>query len=95
MISEITKAITSQSIIEFNYDGGIRIVEPHCHGVSSKGNHVLRAYQIDGYSSTGNMGWKLYDMSKVSTIIIKEEFFSIRIDYKRGDKGMVTIYHEL
>jgi len=96
MITLLTNAIQSQFLIEFDYDGGLRIVEPHCHGISSKGNHVLRAYQVDGYSSTGKMGWKLYDMSKVTSVLIKEEIFSeIRPGYSKGDKGMVSIYCEL
>ncbi|QXV66448.1 hypothetical protein INP83_05020 [Mucilaginibacter sp. 21P] len=96
MITLLTKAIQSQFLIEFEYDGGIRVVEPHCHGLSLKGNHVLRAYQVDGYSSTGAYGWKLYDISKVTTIIIREDIFpSVRTGYSKGDKGMISIYCEL
>ncbi|AYL96334.1 hypothetical protein [Mucilaginibacter celer] len=96
MIALLTDAIQSQLLIEFEYDGGLRVVEPHCHGTSSKGNHVLRAYQVDGYSSTGKMGWKLYDVSKITSITVQEEkFLTLRPDYSRGDKGMVSIYHEL
>lgn len=95
MILQLTNAIESQLIIEFHYDGEIRIVEPHCHGISAKGNHVLRAFQVDGYSSTGKFGWKLYDMSKVPNITVSETIFEIRADYTKGDKGMVSIHHEL
>ncbi len=96
MIILLTNAIQSQSLIEFEYDGGLRIVEPYCHGISLKGNHVLRAYQVDGYSSTGKMGWKLYDISKVISILVRENNFSVvRSDYNKGDKGMMSIYYEL
>ncbi|WP_295793693.1 hypothetical protein [Mucilaginibacter sp.] len=96
MITLLTNAIQLQSLIEFDYEGGLRIVEPYCHGISLKGNHVLRAFQVDGYSSTGKMGWKLYDISKVELIVIREDsYIEIRPGYSRGDKGMISIYHEL
>ena len=96
MIAIITDAIEQKLLLEFQYDGGIRIVEPYCHGLSSKGNHVLRAFQVDGYSSSGQMGWKLYDMSKSSGLLVSGEAFSvIRPGYSRGDKGIITIYHEI
>lgn len=96
MNQEIIEAIENKNLIEFNYDGESRIVEPHCYGLSTKGNEVLRAYQVDGFSSSGKMGWKLYDLGKANNINILEDIFDKpRNDYKRGDKGMDEIYSEL
>jgi len=47
---EICAAIRTRSVIQFYYDGGLRTVEPHCHGVSKDGNELLRGYQTGGYS---------------------------------------------
>jgi hypothetical protein len=92
----IINAIKQKKLIEFQYDGESRTVEPHCYGVSTKGNEVIRAYQIRGFSSSGTMGWKLYDLSKAGDIqVLNESFSKPRPDYKRGDKGMNEIYCEL
>ena len=96
MNQEIIEAIENKNLIEFNYDGEARVVEPHCYGLSTKGNEVLRAYQVDGYSSSGNMGWKMYDIGKADEInVLKDTFDNARIGYKRGDKGIEEIYSEL
>lgn len=96
MNQEIIEAIENKNLIEFNYDGESRIVEPHCYGLSTKGNEVLRAYQVDGYSSSGNMGWKMYDLGKADDInILEDTFDNARSGYNRGDKAMSAIYSEL
>jgi hypothetical protein len=96
MRGTIREAIENMQLIEFNYDGGKRIVEPHCYGQSSKGNNVIRAYQVGGYSSSGKMGWKLYDLSKVSSLtLLEEKFDNPRNGYRRGDSAMSIIYSQL
>ncbi len=96
MNEEIIKAIENKNLIEFLYDGESRIVEPHCYGVTTKGNEAIRAFQVSGYSSSGKMGWKMYDLSKAEDITILEKHFSTpRHGYKKGDKGMDEIFCEL
>lgn len=92
----IITAIENKNLLSFNYDGEERIVEPHCYGETTAGNEGLRAYQVDGFSSSGKMGWKMYDMSKADNItVLSETFDSPRAGYKKGDKGMDDIYAEL
>lgn len=95
MNTQIMNAIKQNKTIEFIYDGETRIVEPHCYGLTTKGNEAIRAYQIDGYSSSGKMGWKMYDLSKAEDIVLLDDTFEIRDDYKKGDKGMTRIFCEL
>ena len=95
MNSNICDAIENQFVIEFYYDGEIRVVEPHCYGVSSKGNEIVRGYQVGGYSSSGKMGWKLYDLSKISDLVITSDTFDPENGYKRGDSAMSSIFCEL
>jgi hypothetical protein len=95
MNSEIINAIEKQNVIVFDYEGGARTVEPHCYGLTTKGNEAIRAYQIDGYSSSGKMGWKLYDLSKAYNIEVSRDTFDVRDDYKKGDKGMSRIFTEI
>ncbi|WP_419868020.1 hypothetical protein [Chryseobacterium sp. CT-SW4] len=95
MKQKIIEAIENQNVIEFYYEGGLRVIEPHCYGETTAGNKGLRGYQIDGYSSSGQMGWKMYDLSKADNIEITEDRFEVRTGYKRGDKGMSEIYAEI
>lgn len=95
MKKEIINAIENQNLLEFEYEGYSRIVEPHCYGLTTKGNEAIRAYQVDGYSSSGRMGWKLYDLSKADNFEILDDIFETRGDYKQGDKGMSEIFVEI
>ena len=96
METKIIEAIRNQNLLEFYYDGEIRIVEPHCYGITTKGNEGLRAFQVGGYSSSGKMGWKMYDLGKAEDIeVLDETFDSPRSGYNSGDKGMSRIYEEL
>jgi hypothetical protein len=95
MNTEIINAIRNQNVITFDYEGESRTVEPHCYGITTRRNEAIRAFQIEGYSSSGNMGWKLYDLSKADDIEVLDETFDIRAGYKRGDKGMSRIFAEI
>lgn len=95
MSNEIEEAIKNQNLIVFDYEGEARTVEPHCYGLTTKGNEAIRAYQVDGYSSSGRMGWKLYDFGKADNIEILDEIFKVRPDYKREDRGMSEIFCEI
>lgn len=96
MNQKIVHAIENQNVIEFYYDGELRVVEPHCYGVTTAGNEGMRAFQIDGYSSTGKFGWKMYDLGKADDINVTEsQFEGPRPGYQSGDKGMSRIYAEL
>lgn len=95
MNTSIVNAIKSCKVIQFSYEGELRIVEPHCYGITTKGNEAIRAYQIDGYSSSGTLGWKMYDLSKAEDIQVLDQAFGVRDGYKKGDKGMGQIYCEL
>ena len=94
MNSNICEAISRRAVMTFAYSGGVRMVEPHCHGVSRAGNEVLRGYQTGGYSKSGNpVGWKLYEVSQMSNIIITEENFTHnRPGYNPNDKGMQEVH---
>lgn len=93
MNKAICDAISKRAVIQFHYDGGMRIVEPHCHGVSSAGNELLRGYQTGGYSESGKpVEWKLFTVSKISSISQTGDMFSQnRPFYNSSDKAMQTI----
>jgi hypothetical protein len=96
MDPRICSAIRQHKLIQFYYNNGTRVVEPHCHGVTTAGNEALRAYQVSGYSESGKMDWKMFDLGLASNLLILEEtFVGPRPGYKKGDKGMSKIYCEL
>ena len=96
MKREIIGAIENQNVIEFYYENELRIVEPHCYGMTTAGNEGLRAYQSGGYSSSRKFGWKMYDLGKADDITTTEDQFKgPRPGYQSGDKGMSKIYAEL
>ena len=90
---QIIKAINSHLKLTFDYNGGHRLVEPYCFGVSTADNLVLRAYQIDGYSKSGkSSGWKMFCIDKIDGLRLKQEqFHRIRPDYNPDDPAMIEI----
>jgi hypothetical protein len=82
MNTQICEAIKARAVVNFYYDGGMRIVEPHCHGISKDNNELLRGYQTEGYSQSGNpVGWKLFSVGKISSLKqpIKHSVATVRI----------------
>ncbi|EHO40348.1 hypothetical protein Calab_0709 [Caldithrix abyssi DSM 13497] len=90
----ICSAISSRKILRFYYNGGYITVEPYCHGIGRTGNELLRAFQIGGYSESGNpVHWKLFSVNKISNIsITDEEFPGYRPEYNPKDPAMDKIY---
>jgi hypothetical protein len=97
MNATIANAIRNQECLSLTYDGIPREVEPHAYGISSKGNELLRCYQVSGgHNSEIPHEWELLTVSKISALANTGVRFSgPRPDYRRGDKAMATIYQEL
>lgn len=94
IVSLICKAINLNRVLRFQYGGGYREVEPYCHGVSTAGNEVLRAYQLRGHSKSGeHYGWKLFKVDEMNDLILTNEYFTgSRAEYNPVDPGMVEIH---
>jgi predicted DNA-binding transcriptional regulator YafY len=97
MNDEIITAIENQNVLEFYYKGHLRIVEPHAFGVTIKGNEILRAYQIDGTSDSGDVpDWRLFSTNKIEQLTTRTETFSgTRSGYTPADSAMDEIYCEI
>ena len=95
-IALICSAIRSWRLIEFNYHGGSRTVEPFCLGtLLSRDDKVsLLCYRTGGSGdSHGDFGWKLYRLSEMKHIrVLDEQFSGVREDYDSRKAGMVTVY---
>ena len=94
MNAAICAAIKSRAVVQFYYNGGPRTVEPHCHGISTAGNEVLRGYQTAGYSSSGNpVDWKLFVVADISSLRQTGATFPAnRPDYNPNDRGMSSVH---
>lgn len=65
MLETINFAIANRCVVEINYDGALRMVEPHALGRTAKGDIILRGFQTGGESDTLNFGWKLFKLEKI------------------------------
>lgn len=93
MNTAICAAIAGRQCLRFYYDGGYRVVEPHCHGISTAGHEVLRAYQIEGYSQSGKPhAWKLFEVAKIREFqTLAATFVSTRPGYNPRDSDLARI----
>ena len=88
----VCKAIASRRLLEFDYDGHHRVVEPHCHGRGAEGQDFLRAYQVAGTSASGPLGWKLFDLARVRNLRVLNGSFVRRADYRPDDTSMHPVH---
>ncbi len=89
----VCQAIESRKVLRFFYNGGFRTVEPFCHGVSTAGNFVLRGFQSGGYSESKRVGWKMFEITKISRLsVLDENFDGRRPHYNPNDSAMVKIF---
>lgn len=97
MNSTLCQAIREKRILSFTYDGYARVVEPHCHGITTAGNEALRCYQVSGGSASGTVpGWHMMTTDKIVGLTVSPSLFAnARPGYRTGDRGMSTIFEQL
>jgi len=96
MVKLICAAIGTKKIIEFEYEGHHRVVEPHRMGIGKSGNQLLRAYQCSGTSQSGKLHqFKLWDLSKISNLKSTDRVFAVRPEYTDTDSAMEEIICEI
>lgn len=92
---EFVEVVNSREVVEIIYQRQRRVVEPHCYGVNKKGNQVIRAYQVGGYSSSGSMGWKIYLVDEIERLVRSGTTFEVRREFEKGDSAMQKIFAEV
>ena len=97
MDATIAKAIHYKRVIEFEYNGHLRVVEPHAYGLSMTNHEVIRGYQVQGTTDTGSVQeWHLFEVKQITKLKVTDRHFEgIRNGYQRGDKRLGIIYSEL
>jgi hypothetical protein len=92
---KVCEAIRAQRILEFDYDGYHRVVQPYCHGFTSKGAEILRAVQVnEADSRSGGRGFgKLWTVAKMQNLRVAVETFDADDpDYNPNDTAMPEIH---
>ena len=97
MDTRICDAIRTLAVLQLDYDGRLRIVEPHCHGTSRTGKEALRVYQIAGESKSGpGSGWRMLVVEKISGLhATGQRFAGPQPDYNPNDSDMISIHCRL
>ena len=90
----ICEAIRRRALIEFDYDGQRRVVQPYVHGTSATRREVLRGVQVGGASRSGGFGFgKLWLVEKMRRLRISDERLrDPQRDYNPDDSAMIAIH---
>jgi hypothetical protein len=99
----ICRAITERRLLSIYYEGAIyyegeyRRIEPHVFGKSRRGSVVLRAYQVEGYSDSGEPHfWKMFDLRKIEIVnLLYEHFPGPRPEYNPRDPVITDVICQL
>jgi len=92
-LEEACAALRSGNCLELRYDGYNRIVEVHAVGISTTGKYIMRVWQVEGGSSSGERsGWKLMTLNEAhSAHITNKTSQAPRPHYKLNDSAMSSI----
>jgi DNA-damage-inducible protein D len=87
----ITKAINNKQILEFNYKGNTRIVEPYVVGETSKGKYTLLSIQTGGYSSSGKLpDWRMFELDKIEDLQIRSRSYARHFHIHQTDTNNLS-----
>lgn len=83
----LRKAISERLLVEFDYDGYHRVVEPHVYG-KKEGEMQLLAYQITGESASDALPeWRRFDIDKISHLRLTNRHFKGPRRTRSGEHG--------
>lgn len=73
----ICRAISEKRLLQFFYDGGTRVVEPHQLAYNDRNNLALSAYWVRGYSESHETSsrWRQYLADHMTSIVVLDEHF--------------------
>jgi hypothetical protein len=89
----LCRAISEKLLVQFKYDGRLRVVEPFCCGTGVAENYVLRGFQIRGSDKTKPLCWRLYELTEISQMsVTQHRFKGKREGYNSEDSAMTKIF---
>lgn len=83
-------AITERRLARLWYEPGTRLIECHALGYGSAGQILLRAFQVEGASSSNeHVNWKLFRLDRMRDVELTDVAFDgPRPEYKLNDRAM-------
>lgn len=71
MYLDLFRAIEDRHLIQLHYGQYYRVVEPYVFGSDSRGEDVLRAYQVAGFDGLQrDIGWKWFNTRHIGNVVI-------------------------
>jgi hypothetical protein len=95
--STACEALTKRRCLELRYDGFTRIVEVHSVGITKDDFEIMRVWQVDGNSASGEtVGWKLMRLNDARSAHVTDfPSEAPREGYRRDDPAMASIICQL
>jgi hypothetical protein len=86
----LVAAINGRLLVAVWYLPGLRVIEPHALGLGSDGQLLLRAFQVEGASASGeHINWKLFRIDRMRDVSHHGPGFAgPRPEYKQNDRAM-------
>lgn len=95
-VPDLCHAIDARRVVRFIYSSHLRVVEPHCYGITIKGHQALRAFQRNYGGLTPQAGWHLFRVDKISGLTPTTiSFAKPRPDYNPNDRLMTGFFARL
>jgi len=92
-MDDLERAIRERLVVELSYDGGMRIVEPHVLFEDQEGCHLVRMWQVDGFSHEpwSLPQWRCFFVDKLAELQVLRSHFGTRPDAKQGLEGATVL----
>ena len=89
MVEEmLRKAVLGRNLVEFYYEGGTKVVEPHMVAHNMMGHILLNGWFVRGDQKFGEEGWQNYMLPGISNLkILSETFPKARFGYNPFDSA--------
>ena len=82
----LSKAVRGKNLVEFDYEGGTKVLEPHMVAHNMQGHLLLNGWFVRGDSKFGEVGWQDYMIVGISNLkILPETFPKARFGYNPLD----------
>ena len=82
----LRRAVLGKNLVEFYYEGGTKVVEPHMVAHNMTGHILLNGWFVRGDQKFGEEGWQDYMLAGISTLrILPETFAKARFGYNPLD----------
>ena len=87
MIEEMLRqAILGKHLVEFYYEGGTKVLEPHMVAHNMQGHILLNGWFVRGDAKFGEEGWQDYMLAGISKLkVLPENFAKARFGYNPLD----------